>query len=215
MTKTAFDRVEDALTVLKNGGVIILADGEDRENEGDLVALGENITPETVHFMLTEARGLLCAPIAPSIAEKLAIGLMVENSTDPHGTPFTVTVDGTEAATGVTTGVSAFDRAATIAQLAKADATPSDFNRPGHTQPLIPLANGLRARIGHTEASVDLALLAGSAPVSAIIEILKEDGTMARRDSLFELSERLDLPFITIDQIVEYMDDNDIAYAGA
>ena len=203
--KTAFDTVEKALEVLRQGGVIILADDEGRENEGDLVALAADIAPETVYMMLREAAGLMCTPVGPEIAERLGFKDMVENSTDPHQTPFTYTVDGTEAATGVTTGVSAFDRAATISHIAKAHAKRSDFNAPGHTQPLIAKAGGLKTRIGHTEAAVDLARLADSEPAAVIIEVLKEDGTMARRDDLFKMSERLDLPFITIEQITEYM----------
>ena len=195
--KTAFDTVPDALQTLRQGGVIILADDESRENEGDLVALAADITPETVHMMLREAAGLMCTPVGPEIA--------VADSTDPHQTPFTYTVDGTEAATGVTTGVSAADRAATIRHIANPTAVRTDFNAPGHTQPLTALAGGLTERVGHTEAAVDLARLAGSEPAAVIIEVLKADGTMARRDDLFELADRLDLPFITIAQISAYL----------
>ncbi|WP_447408378.1 3,4-dihydroxy-2-butanone-4-phosphate synthase [Weissella confusa] len=203
--KTTFDTVADALTVLRQGGVIILADDESRENEGDLVALAQDITPETVHMMLREAAGLMCTPVGPEIAERLGFTDMVAESTDPHQTPFTYTVDGTFEATGVTTGVSAMDRAATIRQIANPMATRADFNAPGHTQPLTAKEGGLATRIGHTEAAVDLARLVGSEPAAVIIEVLKEDGTMARRDDLFEMSERLDIPFITIEQISAYM----------
>ena len=213
MAKTQFDTVEDALEILKNGGAILLADDETRENEGDLVALAENIKPELVYSMLKTAAGLMCVPVSPAVAERLGFHDMVEFSTDPHQTPFTFTVDGTLAATGVTTGVSAFDRAATISQIAKASAVESDFNRPGHIQPLIAKEHGLRDRIGHTEAAVDLAKLAGSAEAAVIIEVLKADGTMARRDDLFELSEEINAPFITIDQITAYMDAHDLVHA--
>lgn len=209
-----FATVEEALEQLRKGGFIILADNEDWENEGDLVALGENIQPATVHTMLKEANGLMCVPVSEEIAAQLNFKPMVKHSTDPNQTPFMVTVDGTKAATGVTTGVSAYDRAATIHQIAKPEATASDFNHPGHIQPLYSQARGLRDRIGHTEASVDLAYLAGARPVSVIIEVLKDDGKMARRDDLAALADRLAVPFLTIQEIIDYMDKNDIEYAA-
>lgn len=209
-----FTTVEEGLTQLRNGGFIILADNEDRENEGDLVALGEGITPETVHTMLKEANGLMCVPITEARAKKLGFKKMVEHSTDPNQTPFMVTADGTFEATGVTTGVSAFDRAATINQIAKSDAQASDFNHPGHIQPLYAQPRGLRNRIGHTEAAVDLAYLAGKAPVAVIIEVLKDDGHMARRDDLAKLAEQLDVPFMTIQEIINYMDQHHIDNAA-
>lgn len=209
-----FSTVEDALNQLKNGGYIILADDESRENEGDLVALGDGIDAATVYEMLNEANGLMCVPVTEKIAHRLGFVPMVEHSTDPNQTPFMVTADGTYEATGVTTGVSAFDRAATIRQIAKPDAQASDFNHPGHIQPLYAQEHGLRDRTGHTEASVDLAYLAGKEPVAVIIEVLKEDGTMARRDSLFELAQRVHVPFITIKQITDYMDAKGIDYAA-
>ncbi|MDO4903054.1 MAG: 3,4-dihydroxy-2-butanone-4-phosphate synthase [Limosilactobacillus sp.] len=201
-----FSTVEEALTQLRNGGYIILADDESRENEGDLLALADDIQADTVYEMLKEANGLMCVPVSEHIAEKLGFKPMVEHSTDPHQTPFMVTCDGTYEATGVTTGVSAFDRAATIRQIAKPTAKASDFNHPGHIQPLYSQERGLRERVGHTEASVDLAYLAGKEPAAVIIEVLKEDGTMARRDDLFELAKRVNVPFITIKQITDYMD---------
>lgn len=209
-----FATVEEGLTQLRNGGFIILTDNEDRENEGDLVALGEGITPETVHTMLKEANGLMCVPITEARAKKLGFKKMVEHSTDPNQTPFMVTADGTFEATGVTTGVSAFDRAATINQIAKSDAQASDFNHPGHIQPLYAQPRGLRDRIGHTEAAVDLAYLAGKAPVAVIIEVLKDDGHMARRDDLAKLAEQLDVPFMTIQEIINYMDQHHIDNAA-
>lgn len=209
-----FATVEEGLTQLRNGGFIILADNEDRENEGDLVALGEGITPATVHTMLKEANGLMCVPLTEKRAHQLGFKKMVEHSTDPNQTPFMVTVDGTYEATGVTTGVSAFDRAATINQIAKSDAKASDFNHPGHIQPLYAQPRGLRDRIGHTEAAVDLAYLAGKAPVAVIIEVLKDDGHMARRDDLAKLAKRVNAPFMTIQEIIDYLDRHHLATAA-
>ena len=201
--QSQFSTVEEALNQLVNGGYIILADNEDRENEGDLVALGENVNADTIYEMLNEANGLMCVPVSEDIAKHLAFKPMVEHSTDPHQTPFMVT-----------TGVSAFDRAATIRQIAKPTAQASDFNHPGHIQPLYAQPHGLRDRIGHTEAAIDLAYLAGKAPVAVIIEVLKSDGKMARRDSLSVLANRVHVPFITINQIIEYLDVKGIDYAA-
>lgn len=212
--QSEFSTVEEALDQLKNGGYIILADDESRENEGDLVALGDGIDAGTIYEMLHEANGLMCVPVSEQIADRLGFKPMVKHSTDPNQTPFMVTADGTYEATGVTTGVSAFDRAATIRQIAKPSAKATDFNHPGHIQPLYAQAHGLRDRTGHTEASVDLAYLAGKAPVAVIIEVLKADGTMARRDSLFDLAQRVHVPFLTIKQITDYMDDQGIDYAA-
>ena len=212
--QSQFSTVEEALNQLVNGGYIILADNEDRENEGDLVALGENVNADTIYEMLNEANGLMCVPVSEDIAKHLAFKPMVAHSTDPHQTPFMVTTDGTLEATGVTTGVSAFDRAATIRQIAKPTAQASDFNHPGHIQPLYAQPHGLRDRIGHTEAAIDLAYLAGKAPVAVIIEVLKRDSTMARRDSLSVLANRVHVPFITINQIIEYLDVKGIDYAA-
>lgn len=209
-----FATVEEGLTQLRNGGFIILADNEERENEGDLVALGEGITPATVHTMLKEANGLMCVPLTEERAHRLGFKKMVEHSTDPNQTPFMVTADGTYEATGVTTGVSAFDRAATINQIAKSDAKASDFNHPGHIQPLYAQPRGLRDRIGHTEAAVDLAYLAGKAPVAVIIEVLKDDGHMARRDDLAKLAKRVNAPFMTIQEIIDYLDRHYLATAA-
>lgn len=209
-----FATVEEGLTQLRNGGFIILADNEDRENEGDLVALGEGITPATVHTMLKEANGLMCVPLTEKRAHQLGFKKMVEHSTDPNQTPFMVTADGTYEATGVTTGVSAFDRAATINQIAKSDAKASDFNHPGHIQPLYAQPRGLRDRIGHTEAAVDLAYLAGKAPVAVIIEVLKDDGHMARRDDLAKLAKRVNAPFMIIQEIIDYLDRHHLATAA-
>ena len=209
-----FSTVEEALNHLVNGGYIILADDESRENEGDLVALGDNISADTVYEMLKEANGLMCVPVSEKIADRLGFRPMVKHSTDPNQTPFMVTADGSLSATGVTTGVSAFDRAATIRLIANPTAKTTDFNHPGHIQPLYAQPRGLRDRTGHTEASVDLAYLAGKAPVAVIIEVLKDDGTMARRDDLAILAKRVQVPFITINQIINYMDANGIDAAA-
>lgn len=208
-----FSTVEEAILELQNGGFIILSDNEDRENEGDLVSLAQKATPKVIHEMLQQANGLMCVPVNNEIAKRLELTDMVEKSTDPHQTPFTITIDGNFEATGVTTGVSAFDRAASISHIADENAKASDFNRPGHIQPLIAKPNGLRERIGHTEAGVDLALLAGSKPAAIIIEVLGESGEMAKRDELFDLSKKLNVPYITIEQILEYMDANNIEFA--
>lgn len=205
-----FDTIETALQQLQNGGYVILSDNEDRENEGDLVALADRIAPETVYEMLHEANGLMCVPITIQRAHELGFTKMVEHSTDPNQTPFMTTADGTFEATGVTTGVSAFDRAATINHIANPAAKPTDFNHPGHIQPLYALDGGLRKRIGHTEASVDLAYLAGAEPAAVIIEVLN----MARRDDLAKMAKRVNVPYITINQIIEYMDAHNIKEAS-
>lgn len=209
-----FNTVSDAIRHLQNGGFIILSDNESRENEGDLVALADKVSPQTIHEMLKEANGLMCVPVNKEIAHRLGFKDMVAHSTDPNQTPFMITVDGNEEKTGVTTGVSAFDRAATIHRIANPDATAGDFNHPGHIQPLIAKTKGIRERTGHTEASVDLAYLSNSAPVTVIIEVLKEDGHMARRDDLFELADKLRVPYITIGEIADFMDEHHVEYAA-
>ncbi|MGX5376923.1 3,4-dihydroxy-2-butanone-4-phosphate synthase [Ligilactobacillus sp. LYQ135] len=206
--------VESAIQFLKEGKFIILADNESRENEGDLVAFGNQITPEIVYKMLKIANGLMCVPISSKIAKRLGFNVMVENSSDPNETPFMVTTDATFESTGVTTGVSAYDRAATIRKIADPQSRPDQFNHPGHIQPLISQDKGIRERNGHTEAAVDLAYIAGEEPVAVIIEILNEDGKMARRDSLHKLAEKYQIPMITIGQIEKYLDDHDIEYAA-
>ena len=214
MSENKFSSVKTAVEHLKNGGFIILSDNEDRENEGDLVALASMVTPEIVHQMLKEANGLMCVPVSEKIAKNLGLSDMVANSTDPHQTPFTITVDGGYEATGVTTGVSAFDRAASIKHIANPAAKADDFNRPGHIQPLIAKEQGIRARIGHTEAAVDLAYLAEAEPAAIIIEVLGADGHMATRDDLFQLAEKLNVPYITISQMTEYLDANNLSDAS-
>lgn len=206
--------VENAIRFLKDGKFIILADNESRENEGDLVALGDRIKPEVVYQMLGIANGLMCVPINSKIAKRLGFKEMVEHSTDPNETPFMVTTDATFESTGVTTGVSAYDRAATIRKISDPASKPEQFNHPGHIQPLIAQDKGIRVRNGHTEATVDLAYIAGAEPVTVIIEILNKDGKMARQDALHKLAEDYQIPMITIGQIERYLDDHDIEYAA-
>ena len=171
--------VENAVQFLKDGKFIILADNESRENEGDLVAFGDRINPEVVYKMLNLANSLMCVPINSKIANRLGFEVMVKNSTDPTGTPFMVTTDATHEAAGVTTGVSAYDRAATIKLIADPTSKPEQFNHPGHIQPLITQDKGIRVRKGHTEATVDLTYIVGAEPVTVIIEVLNQDGKMA------------------------------------
>ena len=178
-----FDRVEDAIEEIRNGRMVIVADDEDRENEGDLVMAASAITPEAVNFMAEHGRGLICVTLLPERADELELPLMTDRNTDPHQTAFTITVDA-HTRFGVTTGISAQDRAKTIELLAKDGTVPTDFRRPGHVFPLRAKPGGVLRRVGQTEAAVDLARLAGLPPVGVICEILDEDGTMARRPQL-------------------------------
>lgn len=182
--------------------MVIVVDDENRENEGDLVAAADLISPETINFMVTHARGLLCAPLTESRCKELGLHKMVSDNTDPMGTAFTVSVD--YKLDGVTTGISAYDRAATIRALVKRDAGPEDFSRPGHVFPLIAKEGGVLRRTGHTEAAIDLARLAGLSSAGAIAEILNEDGTMARLPQLIEFSKKFNLKIISIEDLVAY-----------
>ena len=193
--------IELAIEDFRQGKFVIVVDDEDRENEGDFITAAETITPEKVNFMLQNGRGVLCAPITISRAEELQLPHQVEENTSMRGTPFTVTVDLLE---GCTTGVSAHDRAATIRALADPDRKPSDFGRPGHINPLYAQDKGVLRRAGHTEAAIDLARLAGLQPASALIEILNEDGTMARMPQLQEVAKRFGLRIITIKDLISY-----------
>jgi 3,4-dihydroxy 2-butanone 4-phosphate synthase / GTP cyclohydrolase II len=198
-----FDRVEDAIQDIRDGKLVIVADDEDRENEGDLVCAAARITPQLVTFMLRYGSGLICVPITRERADALELPLMTDQNQESMGTAFTVTVDA-HARFGVTTGVSAFDRARTIQLLADPNAKPGDFRRPGHMNPLRAVPGGVLRRVGQTEASVDLARLAGLPPAGAIVEILNVDGTMARRPDLEKFAQRHGLRFITVAQIVAY-----------
>ncbi|MDE7166423.1 MAG: bifunctional 3,4-dihydroxy-2-butanone-4-phosphate synthase/GTP cyclohydrolase II [Bacteroidaceae bacterium] len=193
--------IEEAIEDFRQGKFVIVVDDEDRENEGDFITAAETITPEKVNFMLQNGRGVLCAPITISRAEELQLPHQVEDNTSMLGTPFTVTVDLLE---GCTTGVSAHDRAATIRALADPARKPSDFGRPGHINPLYAQDKGVLRRAGHTEAAIDLARLAGLQPVSALIEILNEDGTMARMPQLKEVAQRFGLRIIAIKDLISY-----------
>src|SRR5690625_4012784 len=165
-----FDKIEDALTELKHGKMIIVVDDEDRENEGDFIALADKVTPEMINFMITNGKGLVCAPITENLAEKLDLSLMVNKNTDPYLTAFTVTIDHKE----TTTGISAAERAFTIKALTEKNAAETDFKRPGHIFPLIAKDGGVLERPGHTEATVDLATLCGASPAGVICEIIKD-----------------------------------------
>jgi 3,4-dihydroxy 2-butanone 4-phosphate synthase/GTP cyclohydrolase II len=198
-----FDRVEDAIADIRMGRLVIVADDEDRENEGDLVGAAQLATPEMINFMVRHARGMICVPLTQERADSLGLYPMVEQNQDYMGTAFTVTVDA-HTRFGVTTGISAYDRARTVQLLADAGATAADFRRPGHMNPLRAVPGGVLRRVGQTEASVDLARLAGLAPAGVICEILNEDGTMARRPQLETFAREHGLRFITVAQIVAH-----------
>jgi 3,4-dihydroxy 2-butanone 4-phosphate synthase / GTP cyclohydrolase II len=198
-----FDKVEDAIQDIKDGKLIIVADDEDRENEGDLVCAASKITPELVNFMAQHGRGLICVPLSPERADALELPPMTEQNQDYFGTAFTVSVDA-HRRFGVTTGISAHDRAKTIQLMADANTKPGDLRRPGHIFPLRAVPGGVLRRVGQTEASVDLARLAGLPPAGVICEILNEDGTMARRAQLESFARTHNLKFITVAQIVAY-----------
>lgn len=193
--------IEEALDDFRAGKFVIVVDDEDRENEGDFIIAAEKITPEAVNFMLKNGRGVLCAPITLSRCKELQLDPQVNANTSLLGTPFTVTIDKVE---GCTTGVSTADRAATIKALADPSSTPDTFARPGHINPLYAQDNGVLRRAGHTEASIDLARLAGLYPAAALIEIMNEDGTMARMPQLIEIAKEHNLKIISIKDLIEY-----------
>ncbi|MGM7681396.1 bifunctional 3,4-dihydroxy-2-butanone-4-phosphate synthase/GTP cyclohydrolase II [Cytobacillus sp. Hm23] len=195
-----FHTIEDAIKDLADGKIIIVCDDEDRENEGDFVALAESVTPDTINFMIRHGRGLVCSPISEEIAERLQLNPMVLNNTDPHGTAFTVSIDYKTS----TTGISAYERAETIKQLLDEHSKASDFKRPGHIFPLIAKKGGVLRRAGHTEAAVDLANLAGSSSAAVICEIIKEDGSMARVPDLAIVADQFNLKMITIKDLIKY-----------
>ncbi|MDO5074928.1 MAG: bifunctional 3,4-dihydroxy-2-butanone-4-phosphate synthase/GTP cyclohydrolase II [Bacteroidales bacterium] len=193
--------IEEALEDFRQGKFLVVVDDEDRENEGDLITAAELITPEKINYMLRLGRGVLCAPITKERCRELELDRQVQSNTSVLGTPFTVTIDLLE---GCTTGVSTHDRAATIKALANPDARPEWFGRPGHINPLYAQDRGVLARAGHTEAAVDLARMAGLQPVACLIEILNEDGTMARMPQLLEFAQREHLKIITIKDLIAY-----------
>ena len=200
--ETILNSVEEVIEDFRNGKVVIVVDDEDRENEGDFIVAAEKITPEIVNFMLKEGRGVLCAPLSESRCAELELNKMEENNTSLLGTPFTVTVD--LLGEGCTTGVSIHDRAATIRALADPATKPSDLGRPGHINPLRAREKGVLRRPGHTEAAVDLARLAGLQPAGALIEIMNEDGTMARLPQLLEVAKKFGLKIVSIADIIAY-----------
>lgn len=196
------DTIESAIEDLKNGKLVIVVDDEDRENEGDFVGAARTITPEIINFMSKEGRGLICAPITEERAEELKLDLMVNNNTALHATPFTVSID--LLGHGCTTGISAHDRAKTVQALVDPATTPEDLGRPGHIFPLRARNGGVLRRSGHTEATVDLARLAGFEPAGVLVEIMNEDGTMARLPELKEIALKFDLKIISIKDLIEY-----------
>ena len=198
-----FNTVEEAIEDFKSGKPVLIADDESRENEGDLICSAEKITPEIINFMASECRGLVCLAITPERANELELTQMVEKNTESANTAFTQSIDGA-ATFGVTTGISAFDRAKTIQIVIDKNARAHDLRRPGHIFPCVAKAGGVLQRTGHTEASVDLARLAGHFPAGVMCEILKSDGTMARRDDLQEFAKRHNIKFITVAQLIAY-----------
>ncbi len=195
------DTIEDAIKDFAEGKMVIVVDDEDRENEGDIIVAAEKITPDQVNFMLHHARGVLCAPITMGRCKELDLPVQVSNNTSMLGTPFTITVDKLE---GCTTGVSAADRAATIRALADPQSTPETFGRPGHINPLYAQEEGVLKRTGHTEAAIDLARLAGLTPAAALMEVMNEDGTMARLPQLRQMADEWGMKLVSIRDLIAY-----------
>lgn len=193
--------IQEAIEFLRKGKLIVVADDDDREAEGDLVGVANLVSPESVNFMVTFARGLICTPVSKQIADRLKLREMVKENTDSFGTAFTVSVDHQE----TSTGISAYDRAKTIEILAKKESVSEEFHRPGHIFPLIGKEGGVLERRGHTEAAIDLAKLTNQSEVAYICEILNEDGTMARRPQLKQFAQKHKLPFITVEELVTYL----------
>ncbi|MCH1576837.1 MAG: 3,4-dihydroxy-2-butanone-4-phosphate synthase [Flavobacteriales bacterium] len=201
------DRIEDAIEDIKNGKVIIVVDDEDRENEGDFVAAARFATPEMINFMATEGRGLICAPLVEERCESLGLDLMVSRNNAAYETPFTVSVD--LVGHGCTTGISAADRAKTIKALIDPNIRPDELGRPGHIFPLKARKGGVLRRAGHTEATIDLARLAGLEPAGVIVEIMNADGTMARLPELLNMADRLKMRIVSIEDLIAYRIAND------
>ena len=196
------DPIEDAINAIKNGQVIIVVDDEDRENEGDFVAAAEMVTPQMINFMATHGRGLICTPLTEKRCKALELNMMVHNNTDPMETAFTVSVD--LRGNGVTTGISASDRSQTVKALIDDDTKPFELARPGHIFPLVAREGGVLRRTGHTEAAIDFARLAGLKPAGVIVEIMNEDGTMARLPQLYTVAKKFDLKIVSIEDLVAY-----------
>ena len=199
--------IEEAINDIRQGKVIIVVDDENRENEGDFVAAAEKITPETINFMATHGRGLICAPLTETRCKELELHMMVNNNTDPMETAFTVSVD--LRGNGVTTGISAGDRAKTIHALTNPETKPFELARPGHIFPLVAKEGGVLRRTGHTEAAIDFAKLAGLKPAGVIVEIMNEDGSMARLPQLVDVAKRFDLKIVSIEDLVAYRMEHD------
>ena len=205
--KTKLNTIDEAINDIRNGKVIIVVDDENRENEGDFLAAAEKVTPEMVNFMATHGRGLICTPLTEKRCKELELGMMVTNNTDPMETAFTVSVD--LRGKGVTTGISASDRALTIKSLIDKETKPFDLARPGHIFPLIAKEGGVLRRTGHTEAAIDFARLAGLQPAGVIVEIMNEDVTMARLPQLLEVAKKFDIKIVSIEDLVAYRMDHD------
>lgn len=201
----AFATIPDAVDALRRGEAVIVADDEDRENEGDIVFSAEMVSQAVVAWTVRESSGFICAPLTAEIAEELDLPPMVQNNQDPRGTAYTVTVDASDR---LSTGISASDRAHTLRRLSSIDANPSSFSRPGHILPLIAAAGGVLERNGHTEAAVDLMHLAGLRPVAGIAEVVAEDGEMMRIPGLLELGKRAGVAVVTIASLMEFIEAN-------
>ena len=201
-SKFKLNTIHEAIDDIRNGKVIIVVDDENRENEGDFVAAADKVTPEMINFMATHGRGLICAPLTEKRCKELELNMMVRNNTDPMETAFTVSVD--LRGHGVTTGISASDRSKTIKALINNDTKPFELARPGHIFPLVAKEGGVLRRTGHTEAAIDFSRLAGLQPAGVIVEIMNEDGSMARLPELFEISKKLDLKIVSIEDLVAY-----------
>ena len=206
-TKIQLNTISEAIEDIRNGKVIIVVDDEDRENEGDFLAAADKVTPEMINFMATHGRGLICAPITEKRSKELQLGMMVNNNTDPMETAFTVSVD--LKGNGVTTGISAKDRALTVNAIINPETKPFDLARPGHIFPLRAKEGGVLRRTGHTEAAIDFARLAGSEPAGVIVEIMNEDGTMARLPELMKVAKKFDLKIVSIEDLVAYRMEHD------
>jgi len=204
---TQLNSIPEAIEDIRNGKIIIVVDDENRENEGDFLAAAEMATPEMINFMATHGRGLICAPLTESRCKELDLGMMVNNNTDPMETAFTVSID--LRGKGVTTGISASDRAVTIKALIDEETKPFDLARPGHIFPLKAKEGGVLRRTGHTEAAIDFARLAGLQPAGVIVEIMNEDGTMARLPQLLEVAKKFDIKIVSIEDLVAYRMEHD------
>ena len=202
ISNSHFNTVEEAIEDIKKGKLVIVVDDEDRENEGDFVTAARNATPEIINFMSKYGRGLICAPIVEERCEELGLDLMVDENTSSHETPFTISID--LKGHGCTTGISAQDRSKTVLAIIDPETKADDFGKPGHIFPLKARSGGVLRRAGHTEATIDLARLAGFEPAGICVEIMNDDGTMARVPELFEIAKQFDLKFITIKDLIEY-----------